>query len=142
MMTAISRPLPDLDEPDTGPFWKAAQQHRLIYQHCDNCGSVVFYPRAQCTTCGSGRLEERDSAGRGRVYSYTIIRANPHPAFRDTVPYAIAYVDLDEGFRMVTHIVGTDLETIRVHQPVVLSWTTVDGMELPTFTPAVGEAAS
>jgi len=96
----------------------------------------VFYPRAHCTNCGSSNLADRESAGRGRIYSYTIIRANPHPAFRELAPYAIAYVDLDEGFRMVTHIVNTDIEAIAIDQPVELSWTTVEGIELPTFTPS------
>jgi uncharacterized protein len=133
---AYRRPLPDLDEFDTGPFWKAAQDHRLTYRQCNNCSTIVFYPRAHCTGCGSSDLADRDSTGSGRIYSYTIVRANPHPAFRDLVPYAIAYVDLDEGFRMITHIVDTEIEAIHVDQLVKLAWTTVEGFELPTFTPA------
>ena len=63
----MTRPLPSVTEADTGPFWRAAQEHRLTYQKCSNCGSIVFYPRAHCTNCGSGELVVHDSAGRGRM---------------------------------------------------------------------------
>lgn len=134
-MTTRERPLPDLTNPDTGGFWRAAQEHRLTYQHCDHCRRVVFYPRAHCPHCGSEELDVRDSAGEGTVYSYTVIRQTPDPAFRPDVPYVVALVDLDEGFRLLTHL-QTEPESAQVGQRVHLEWMTRDYFELPVFAPA------
>lgn len=133
-MVDVQRPQPDLSDPDTGEFWRAAQDHRLTYQVCGRCSKVVFYPRAHCPHCGSYDLHVRDSQGRGTVYSYTVIRQTPDPAFREDVPYIVAMVDLSEGFRLITHL-RADPEKVEVGQPVRLEWTTRDGIELPVFTP-------
>jgi uncharacterized protein len=134
-MTTRERPLPDLSDQDTGAFWQAAQEHRLTYQVCDSCGRVVFYPRAHCPHCGSEDLQVHDSAGRGTLYSYTVIRQTPDPAFRDDVPYIVALVDLAEGFRILTHL-RSEPEEVTVGQQVSLEWMTRDGVELPVFAPA------
>jgi uncharacterized OB-fold protein len=134
-MTSSERPLPDLSEPDTGDFWQAAQDGRLTYQVCSGCGQVVFYPRAHCTHCGSHDLRVLDSAGRGTLYSYTVIRQTPDPAFRGDVPYIVALVDLAEGFRILTHL-RAEPEAAVVGGQVRLEWITRDGVQLPVFEPA------
>jgi uncharacterized OB-fold protein len=134
MATPRQRPAPDQSEPDTGAFWQAAQEHRLTYQTCGSCGRVVFYPRAHCPHCGSENLGLHESEGRGTLYSYTVIRQTPDPAFRDDVPYIVALVDLDEGFRMLTHLRCAP-EEVTVGQQVNLDWLTRDGVELPVFAP-------
>jgi uncharacterized protein len=132
---SADRPLPNLDEADTAHFWRAAQDHELTYGFCTDCDSVVFYPRAHCTRCLSMNVENRVSAGHGTVYSYTVVRYNPHPAFSVNIPYIVALVDLDEGFRLLTHI-KCDPEQVRVDQRVELQWETVEGFEVPVFAPA------
>ena len=82
------------------PFWRATKERRLTYQRCDDCGAVVFYPRAHCTSCLGGSLSWHVSAGRGAVYSYSVIRQSYHPFFRTRVPFAVAWIDLDEGPRI------------------------------------------
>jgi uncharacterized OB-fold protein len=134
MTTPRQRPSPDLSEPDTGAFWQAAQEHRLTYQICASCGRVVFYPRAHCPHCGAQELRVHDSAGRGTLYSYTVIRQTPDPAFRADVPYIVALVDLTEGFRLLTHL-RSGPEEVTVGQQVSLEWLTRDGVELPVFAP-------
>lgn len=129
------RPLPDLSDPDTGVFWRAAQDHRLTYQTCDDCGRVVFYPRAHCPHCGNQNLQVRNSQGQGTLYSYTVIRQSPDPLFREIVPFIVALVDLDEGFRLLTYL-QADPESVEVGQRVSLEWMTRDGFELPVFAPA------
>lgn len=132
---AHSKPVPALNEPDTADFWRAAQEHDLTYQTCDSCGRVVFYARAHCTGCGGGELTPRRSLGSGTVYSYTIIRQTPDPAFREDVPYCVALVDLDEGFRVLSQI-HSEIEDVVVGQRVEVHWVTRSGVELPAFVAA------
>ncbi len=97
--------MPQFPEPDTLPFWEATKNEKLKYQQCSMCNSVVFYPRFACTHCGSDELEWKDSKGEGEIYTYSVVRQNRNPAFADLGAYVLAYVDLDEGFRMMTNIV-------------------------------------
>ena len=101
-----SRPQPRLPEPHTQHYWEGAQQHELRYQRCNACAAVVFTPRLHCTACGSMDLGWHVSTGLGTVYTYSVVRQNRNPAFADLGAYVVAYVDLDEGFRMLTNVVG------------------------------------
>ena len=134
----MPRPQPRFPEPDTQPFWDATKEHKLTYQVCGN-GHIIFYPRAFCPTCGSRDTTVKESAGEGTVYTYSVVRLNRHPAFAPLGPYAVAYVDLDEGFRILTNIVGVDdpLTDIKVGQRVKVAWEDQEsGISLPMFAPA------
>ena len=134
------RPQPRFPEPDTQPFWEATKRHELTYQTCDACHTVVFYSRRHCTACGAGELTRRISRGQGHVYTYSVIMQSRHPAFAELGPYAVAYVDLDEGFRMMTNIVGVQdpIKDIRCGMRVKVRWEDQgEGeMALPMFEPA------
>jgi uncharacterized protein len=134
------RPQPRFPEPDTQPFWDATKRHELTYQTCDECHAVVFYPRRHCTSCGSGMLTRHSSRGLGSVYTFSVIMQSRHPAFAELGPYAVAYVDLDEGFRIMTNIVGIadPLKDIRCGMRVEVRWEDQgDGeLSLPMFEPA------
>ena len=132
---AVARPQPRFPEPDTGPFWEATREERLTYQVCRRCGGVVFYPRSHCTHCTSLDLDLRTSAGRGSIYSFTVIRQQGHPFFRGRVPYVVAYVDLDEGFRMLTEVKG-DPGLVGIGQRVEVRWEEGDEVRVPIFVPA------
>ncbi len=136
-MAERPRPLPQFPEPDTQPFWDATKHHELRYQVCDDCDGIVFYPRRHCPHCMSFKLSWKTSRGEGAIYTYTVIRQIGHPAFAQRVPYAVAWIDLDEGFRMVSNVVGVDDPgSIRIGQRVRLTWEDqVDGIALPVFTP-------
>ena len=99
--------------PETRPFWEAATAGRLLIGTCKACGKPHYYPRALCPFCGSDATEWVAASGRGAVYSYSVMRRLP-------VPYALAYVTLDEGVTMMTNIVDCNLDTIRVGQRVRL----------------------
>jgi uncharacterized OB-fold protein len=132
----MPRPQPRFPEPDTEPFWDATKSHELKYQVCDN-GHVVFFPRSHCPTCGSRRFEWKASKGEGTIYSFSVVRLNRHPAFAPLVPYAVAYVDLDEGFRILTNVVNADVESLQIGQRVRVDWEDQEsGISLPLFTPA------
>lgn len=121
-----TRPQPTLDEADTGPFWRACGEHRLTYRRTPH-GEVVFFPRR-------GRGEECESAGRGVIYTYTVVRRHGQPYFRARVPYVVALVDLDEGFRMLAEV-DADPETVRVGQRVEVGWEDHGEIAVPVFRP-------
>lgn len=134
-----SRPQPRFPEPDTEPFWEATKEHRLTYQTCNNCGQVVFFPRRHCPNCLSSDTTWQDSKGEGAVYTYSVVRLNRHPAFADLGPYAVAWIDLDEGFRMLSNVVGVGDPTrdIKIGQRVRVRWEDQEGgISLPMFEPA------
>lgn len=133
-MAEIERPLPRFPEPDTQAFWEATKAHTLRYQVCNACGGLVFFPRRHCTHCTSVDLRWESSKGEGTLYTYTIIRQNGHPYFRAKLPYVIAYVDLDEGFRMMTELVGIDdLSQLDCGKRVRLDWEEHEEVNLPVF---------
>jgi hypothetical protein len=136
-MAEIERPLPRFPEPDTQPFWEATKQHDLRYQVCNACSGIVFYPRGHCTRCLSRDLSWRVSRGEGTIYTFSIVRQTYHPAFARHVPYVIAWVDLDEGFRMLSNVVGVEdpARDVRIGQRVRVEWQDYESVSLPLFRP-------
>jgi uncharacterized protein len=136
----MGRPLPRFPEPDTEPFWAATKQHELTYPTCNACGNVIFFPRQHCPNCGATEQTWHTSKGEGTVYSYSVIRQNRNPAFKDLGAYALAYIDLDEGFRMMSNVVGVADPTrdIAIGMRVKVQWEDQPGAEvaLPLFAPA------
>ena len=136
-MADPTRPLPNLSDLDTQAFWLATKEKRLIYQQCADCGAVVFYPRRRCSSCLSANLEWKESAGEGAVYTYSIVRQSYHPFFRSMVPYAVAWIDLDEGPRLVSNVVGIeDPSNVRIGMRVKVRWEEHEGLCVPLFEPA------
>ena len=116
--------------PETKAFWDGAAQGKLLLKKCQACGQLHYYPRAICPFCGSDRTEWQQASGRGTIYSWSVMR-------RADVPYAIAYVTLEEGVTMMTNIVDCDLDGIRIGQRVrVVFKPTEGGPPVPAFTPA------
>jgi uncharacterized OB-fold protein len=116
--------------PETTPFWDAAAAGRLLVKRCEACGEPHYYPRAICPFCGSDRTSWQEASGHGTIYSYSVFRRAP-------VPYAIAYVTLEEGPTMMTNIVGADLDAIRIGQRVRVQFVPTDGgPPVPMFAPA------
>ena len=132
-----TRPLPRLTEMDTAPFWEATKNNEFRYQQCRNCNTVVWHPRRHCTGCVDGDLEWKTSAGKGTVYSFSVVRQSYHPFFRNLVPYAVAYIDLDEGPRFLTNIVGVEdpLQDISIGQKVELEWEPHEEVHIPLVKP-------
>jgi len=136
-MADAGRPLPNLAELETRPFWEATKQHELRYQVCNACSGVVFYPRRHCPHCMSFDLRWETSKGAGAIYSFTIIRQIGHPFFRTRAPYAVALIDLDEGFRLMSHVVVDKdaVDGVAIGQRVRVDWEDYDEVSLPVFLP-------
>lgn len=116
-MSEYTKPLP---KPSTTsrPFWEAAKRHELTLQRCGACGKFMYYPRPQCPHCFSDRLSWERCSGKGKVYSYTVVRRASSRAFADA-PYILAIVELAEGPRMTTNVVAPP-EQVRVDMPVTV----------------------
>jgi uncharacterized OB-fold protein len=130
-MSAAARTIPAPPvSPETAPFWEAAASGRLLVKRCEACGELHHYPRVACPFCGSDRTSWQEASGRGTIYSYSVFRRAP-------VPYAIAYVTLEEGPTMMTNIVDSDLDAIRIGQRVRVRFVPTDGgPPVPMFAPA------
>ena len=114
--TPAPKPAPTID-PDSAPYWEALQANRLILKSCGGCGKAHFYPRELCPYCHSDDLAWIDASGRGVIYSFTVCRRPAGPAFADEVPYVVALVDLAEGPRRMSRILG-DPAAVAIGQEV------------------------
>jgi uncharacterized OB-fold protein len=83
--------------PDDREFWEGAQRGELRIQRCSTCGLHQHYPRYACSHCGADTVVFVTASGLGTVYSYTVIRQNGVPPFKERVPFVVATVDLDEA---------------------------------------------
>jgi len=125
------RPRPQ-PTPLSRPFWDACRERRLIVQRCTRCGEHVFIPQAFCSACRSTELEWVESTGIGTVVTYTEVWRPQTAAF--DAPYTVAVVRLDEGYEMMTNLVGTGREAVQIADPVRVSFVDVDGdVTLPCF---------
>ncbi|KPQ05425.1 MAG: putative nucleic-acid-binding protein containing a Zn-ribbon [Rhodobacteraceae bacterium HLUCCA12] len=132
---------PEPDE-DSRPWWDALARHLLTYQTCTDCNGVVFYPRNRCCHCLSDALQWHQSLGLGTVYSRTLVHRAPDPRMRDQLPYPVALIDLDEGFRMMSRLVGPDANQTPIGARVqVVFGLGPDGRPLPFFEPVDPVAA-
>ena len=122
------------------PFWDAAKEHRLVFQRCRLCGTSVFYPRDVCPgpECfGVGTMEWVDSTGQGHVYSFTVNYQPAHPAFAEDIPYVLAIIEMDEGWRLDSNVIKVEPADVRIGMRVEVSWDDVTPeISLPKFQPA------
>lgn len=126
-------PDPSLED---APFWEAAAQGRLVLPRCRSCGTVIWYPRAFCPQCHtSSGVEWIAASGRGTVYSFTVSHRGMGP-YAQHAPYVVAYVELEEGPRVLTNIVGADLEALRIGDPVEVVFQPAGDAKVPRFRPA------
>lgn len=120
---------------DTEEFWNATSKGQLLLRHCISCDAVIWYPRPICPFCHSADTEWQRASGRGSIYSFTVVRRSTGE-FAEAVPYVLAYVELDEGPRMMTNVVDCDPDGLSVGQVVeVVFHKTASTMALPRFRP-------
>ncbi len=114
-----AKPLPR-PSPLTQPFWDACKRGELLVQQCKDCQGLTFIPQHACSKCLSPNLTWVQSAGKGKVYSHTTVWRPQMPAFE--VPYVVAIIDMDEGYRMMTNIIDCDPAQVRVGMPVQVAF--------------------
>ncbi len=117
------------------PFWAATRDERLVLPWCTACERPVWYPREVCPDCLDSALEWRPATGRGVVYACTVVHRPQVPALDP--PYVVALVELDEGVRLMSNVVGRPPEQVAVGDRVQVTWEPLsDGRRLPLFVPS------
>jgi uncharacterized OB-fold protein len=132
---AITRPIPQADE-ESREFYEAARRHEIALMRCRDCGSWRLPSRPRCPDCWSTDTEWATASGRGTLYSFGIMHQK-FPGFEQDVPYNYAVVELEEGPRIVSNVVGVPNDALRVDMPLVAFFDDVaDDMTLVRFRPA------
>jgi uncharacterized OB-fold protein len=130
---APKRPVPN-PPPESRPFWAAAAEHRLLMPKCRSCGKFWFPPSILCTHCTSDDTTWEEVSGKGKVFSFVVFHRVYHPAFAKEVPYTVGVVELDEGPRMLSNVVGVAPDQVRCGMPVTVVYDDVtDSCSLPKF---------
>ena len=127
-------PLPK-PTPESKPYFDGLKEHKLMVQRCRECDETYFYPRPFCPSCFSFDVEWFQASGKGTLYSF-VINHRPPPGF--DAPYVIAVVELEEGPRMMTNLIGIepDPELVNCDMPVEIVYDDVtEEVTLPKFRP-------
>lgn len=136
MSTTYTGPLP-VPTPESRPFWDAAKQHRLSLPYCGSCERWFFYPRPLCPHCFGSEVSWRDACGRGTLMTF-VINHRPPRNFPNQNPYVIGVVELAEGPRLMSQIVGVEPSPTHVvcDMPVEVVFDDVTAeITLPKFRP-------
>jgi uncharacterized OB-fold protein len=131
-----TKPLPDINDELNAPYWAAAKRHELRMQRCPSCGYVRYPAARRCPECLEANNEWVPLSGKGTVWSFGVYHHVFNRNFADDIPYNIALVQLEEGPRLITNIVGIPNEAINVDMPVEVVFDDVtDAVTLVKFRP-------
>lgn len=136
MTTDYAKPLPAADE-ESEPFFQGAREGKLMIMRCKRCGAYRFPSRDRCDVCWSTDTEWVQASGKGTVYTFGIMHQLYHPGFKEEIPYNVVVVELEEGPRTYSNLVGVANDQIRVGMPVEVTFERIsDEISLPKFKPA------
>ena len=113
---------------ETQPYFDAASEGRLSLPRCDDCDFVIWYPRTRCPECGSNNTSWFDASGKGTVYTATVVRKGLG-RWRESSPYVLAYIELEEGPRVLTNVIDCDPDAVTIGSSVTAVF--VDAKEGP-----------
>ena len=132
----VQKPIPQADE-RWQPFFDGTRNGQLMIQRCQGCETYHSPGTVRCTECWSESLEWVQASGQGTLFTYSVVHHAPHPAFRSEVPFVIAVVELEEGPRLNTNIVGGPNDQLQVGMPVQVAFEALsDEISIPKFHPA------
>ena len=135
-MSEYIKPLPK-PSAISKPFWDSVRQHKLTAQQCSACSKLRHLPKPFCPYCLSEEWSWAALSGQGEVYTFTIMHRAPGPGFEQDIPLPVALVELKEGIRMLSNIVGCPPEQIRVGMQVKAVYEDInDQTTLFKFAPA------
>jgi uncharacterized OB-fold protein len=119
----------------SGPFWDGVAAGKLLLQRCTSCGRWLTPPRPMCPGCQSRDHEWVPASGHGTVHSFVTYRRSPNPAF--AAPYTVVLVELEEGPRIISNVVGITPEDVAIGMAVDVVFANVaDDFTLFQFRPA------
>ncbi len=135
-MTETPRKPKPRPAPESLPYWQAAKEHRLALPKCEDCSQFWFPPSRTCPHCLSTNVSFQNVSGRGKVFSFVTFHRVYRPAFAEDVPYVVALVELEEGPRVLTNILGVTHEDVRCEMPVEVVFDDYDeDIAIPKFRP-------
>ncbi|MEE1740109.1 OB-fold domain-containing protein [Streptomyces sp. BE147] len=139
------RPRPVINRDNAG-FWAGVAEHKLLIQRCGDCRTLRFPWLPGCNACGGRDWDTVEASGEGTVYSHVVMHHPPFPAFSTSPegaeggPYAVGLIELAEGVRMVSNVIGVPYDKVRTGMPVRLEFLRTDPeLELPVFRGDVRE---
>ncbi|MEU6873599.1 Zn-ribbon domain-containing OB-fold protein [Streptomyces sp. NPDC046751] len=121
----------DLPEPDafSRPYWDAAARGQLLLRRCRACGRAHHYPREFCPHCWSEDVVWEPASGDATLYTWSVVHRNDLPPFGARVPYVAAVVDLAEGPRMMTQVVGCEESALAIGMAMRVAFRQEEGEE-------------
>ena len=120
--------------PFSEPFWDATREQRLLLPWCRTCGQPFWYPRETCPRDLTTDIEWRPASGGGVVHAASVMPKPANPAMAGREPYVVVLVELDEGVRLMSTVVGGDPAAVAVGDRVALAWEPLsDGRHLYVF---------
>jgi uncharacterized OB-fold protein len=132
-MPEVSKPVPAVT-PDMREFFDGARAGRLMVQKCDSCGKLRFPAHDLCSKCNSTDSRWVPVSGRGEVFSFSIMHQLYHPGFAKEVPYAVVMVELEEGCKFVSNLLGVKPHDIKCGMPVEVTFEKLsDEVSMPKF---------
>src|SRR5262249_25576235 len=130
---AAEKPLPSISDYNR-PFWEGARRHELRVQRCNACGKAWAPNGPVCPHCFSEDYTWEKTSGRGKIASWVVFHKVYHPGFARDVPYSVAFIELDEGPRIISNVVGVKNEELEIGMPVEVVFEDVnDEISLPKF---------
>ena len=133
---AVSKPLPAISDFNR-EFWAAARRHKLVLQRCDDCGKHWAPNGPVCPHCFSGSYRWSEVSGRGKIASWVVFHKLYHPGFASDMPYNVAFIELDEGPRLIANVAGIDNKQLAIGLGVEVVFDDVNAeVSLPKFRPA------
>ncbi|HEX2827496.1 MAG TPA: Zn-ribbon domain-containing OB-fold protein [Burkholderiales bacterium] len=135
-MSEYRKPLPAITD-ENRPFWEGCKQGRLQLQQCGGCGHIRYPISHVCPDCLSYEFAWKPLSGRGVVFSYVVFHQLYNKAFAEDIPYNVALVQLAEGPRMYSNIVGVDNDAVKIGDPVEVVFDAVTPeVSIPKFRPS------
>jgi uncharacterized OB-fold protein len=135
MTTEYKKDLPPVTS-TTKPFWDGAKQRELMAYKCLNCGTY-YWPAVDCLSCGNPKMEWTKISGQGEIYTFTILHQLYNPAWKDEIPYNVAWIKLDEGPIFISNVIGCKNEDLHIGMRVEAVFDDVtEEVTLPKFKPA------
>jgi hypothetical protein len=135
-MSEYLKPLPTLNK-DNRPFWEGCKEGKLRMQRCGACAHIRFPINTVCPRCLSPDFSWQDLSGRGTVFSYIVFYQVYNKAFAQDVPYNVALVQLEEGPRMYSNVVGVPNDAVKVGDALEVVFDAVTPeITIPRFRPS------
>ena len=130
----VSKPIPEADEASR-PFFEGGMKGKLMLMKCTDCGAHRMPARMHCDVCLSTNVAWVEASGRGTVRTFGVMHQKYHPGFYPEMPYNLALIELEEGPRLVSNVVGVANDQIRVDMAVRVDFEVHEDSAIPKFRP-------